>query len=180
MPAFNLDNYETVQSRIDAFWEQYPEGRIHTHVLHRDDKTFIVQALIFRDEMSDTEPFASGMAEEIVGSNPVNKTSALENCETSAIGRALRIGGIGREASREEMEKVERRNKQTKTAKQPALQLQDLIETALKATTIDELRNIWTLAEQQQLLDALATADVTVRDYLQQLATDMAGETDAN
>ena len=52
----------------------------------------------------------SGMAEEIRGSSPVNKTSALENCETSALGRALASLGLhgGEYASDNEMQKTER------------------------------------------------------------------------
>jgi len=109
MPRFNLDDYETVESRIARYWDDHPEGRIDTDLVAYGPQ-FIVKANVYRN-INDAEPYASGYAEETVGSTPVNKTSALENCETSAIGRALANAGYatkGQRPSREEMEKVQR------------------------------------------------------------------------
>lgn len=109
MPKFELKDYETVETRIARFWEAHPQGRIATDLIAYGQQ-FIVKAEVFRDS-NDSVPYASGYAEEMVGSSPVNKTSALENCETSAIGRALANGGFatkGKRASREEMAKVQR------------------------------------------------------------------------
>jgi hypothetical protein len=106
---FDLTNYETVDSRIKKFYELHPAGRIITELIAYSDQAFIVKAIIYRDD-KENNPAATGLAEEKVGASPVNRTSALENCETSAIGRALANLNFASKAraSVEEMEKVKR------------------------------------------------------------------------
>jgi hypothetical protein len=105
---FNLEDYETVEERLAKFWKEHPDGRISTEVVEHTLQRFIVKASIFRTEV-DAHPWTTGFAEETVSTRGVNSTSALENCETSAIGRALanaNYAAKGKRPSREEMAKV--------------------------------------------------------------------------
>lgn len=105
---FNLADYETVEERLIKFWKDNPDGQIHTKLLSNTPTQFVVEASIYRTE-ADLRPWTTGLAEETVQARGVNSTSALENCETSAIGRALANAGYatkGKRASREEMTKV--------------------------------------------------------------------------
>ena len=105
--GFNLDDYETVEERLIKFWRGNPEGRIVTVMLSGSGSQFIVRAELYKNGSDPV--WATGLAEETVQGRGVNSTSALENCETSAIGRALANAGYatkGKRASREEMNKV--------------------------------------------------------------------------
>jgi hypothetical protein len=107
---FDLSLYETVAQRLVRWWAEFPDGRIITSIHHYDGSTIIMRAECYNN---DDRLIATGYAEEVFGNSPVNKTSFLENCETSAIGRAIsnsRIGHTGERASVSEMEKVNRVN----------------------------------------------------------------------
>jgi hypothetical protein len=105
---FNLADYEPVEVRLEKFIKDYPAFRIATELEVVEATRYIVKAYLFKDA-SDGVAWATGYAEETVTSRGVNQTSALENCETSAIGRALANAGYapkGKRPSREEMTKV--------------------------------------------------------------------------
>ncbi len=105
---FNLEDYETVEERLVKFWKEHPDGRIETTLVESTLQRFIVKAAVYRTEV-DASAWTTGFAEETVSTRGVNSTSALENCETSAIGRALANAGYvtkGKRPSREEMSKV--------------------------------------------------------------------------
>lgn len=113
MNRFNLDDYAPVDERIGMFYDEQPKGRILTVMEKLDPPLVVFRAEVYRDEV-DERPWATGYAYEKEGASPVNKTSYIENCETSAIGRALANAGYHgkREGSprpsREEMSKVQR------------------------------------------------------------------------
>ena len=105
---FNLADYEPVEVRLEKFIKDYPAFRIATELEVVEATRYIVKAYLFKDA-GDGVAWATGYAEETVTSRGVNQTSALENCETSAIGRALANAGYapkGKRPSREEMSKV--------------------------------------------------------------------------
>ena len=106
--AFNLADYETVETRLEKWHGQFPDSRIETELVEASNTRFIVICRLFKTE-ADNKPCSSGIASETISDRGVNATSALENCETSAIGRALANAGFaakGKRASREEMVKV--------------------------------------------------------------------------
>lgn len=86
-------SYVMVHERISEFHNLYPNGSIRTEIIEMSER-FIVQAKVIPD-IEQPNRFFSGLAYEIIGSSFINKTSALENCETSAVGRALGMLGIG-------------------------------------------------------------------------------------
>ena len=108
--AFNLEDYETVEERLEKWHDKFPDGRIETDIIEHSNTRFIVVCKLFKTE-ADQKPCSSGVASETISDRGVNATSALENCETSAIGRALANAGFaakGKRASRSEMDKVNR------------------------------------------------------------------------
>src|SRR6056297_737063 len=143
MARFNLADYETVEERIKRFYTDHPDGRIITEnetlPEYRSEKVWVMKALVF-ESGEDVErgcPKATGYAFEIDGTGMANQSSALENCETSAIGRALANANYSgnKRTSREEMEKVQRFED---TQKQ-----RDWVAEAKELKDKDRLRLLW-------------------------------------
>ena len=91
MPKFNLENYETVEERLKVFWKDNPNARINTEIAHitEDGTCVTIRAEVFKQE-EDARPVATGIAQETKGQGGfANADAWMENCETSAIGRAL-------------------------------------------------------------------------------------------
>jgi deoxycytidylate deaminase len=83
--------YQTVASRVSQFRDKYKEEyAIVTQLISRDETTVVMKAKILKGD----QVLATGYAEENRNSSSINRTSALENCETSAIGRALAAFGM--------------------------------------------------------------------------------------
>jgi hypothetical protein len=147
MANFNPADYETVEERLKRFWADNPDARIvtlnQTTAADRGVSTWIVEARIFMtaDEQEKNLVKATGWAFEIDGQGMANKTSALENAETSAIGRALANMNYSgnKRASREEMNKVARGV--------TPLPKRNFLEEANKLTDIDAVRLLWAEAK---------------------------------
>lgn len=84
--------YQTVAYRVQKLREAHPDWSIQTHLVARDDASVVMMASIMDDK---DRVLGTGYAEEFRASSHINKTSALENAETSAIGRALAAAGYG-------------------------------------------------------------------------------------
>lgn len=85
-------DYKTVAYRVKEFRKEYPDFTIQTDLVEANDVLVIVKASIFNTE---SRLLATGYAEEVRAASKINRTSALENAETSAIGRALSALGLG-------------------------------------------------------------------------------------
>jgi len=172
--AFNLDNYEPVANRLARAHAEHPDMRIITNIvdIHRDDngapKQYVVQAQVWYGDILKAQDFA----EEIVGNGMVNKSSALENALTSAIGRALadaNYQGTNLEnpsktrPSREEMQKAQRIQENTETPiarvydEKEVTAAGDWIDKVAEILDVDELKKIW--SEQAALLDVPVNKD---------------------
>lgn len=101
-------NYAEVNQRIKAFRMVYPTGTIETQLVSNENGICIFKAIVgFIDENNNLVILGTGNAYEREGSSFINKTSYIENCETSAVGRALGMAGFGIDVSIASAEEVE-------------------------------------------------------------------------
>jgi hypothetical protein len=154
MAHFNLSEYQTVQERVDLFWSRYDKGRFNLELISitPDQVVFKAEVYLHKD---DLYPATVDYAEERLGSSPVNKTSFVENCATSALGRAISmLGGEfspkGKRPSQQEMSKVQRLS-QPETARNWELALSNIND-------IEGLRSLYNEAKQGKAPTAILEA----------------------
>lgn len=113
--------YAEVNQRIKAFRMLYPDGIIETEMLSNEDGVCIFKATIGYRENGELYKLATGTAYEKENSTFINKTSYIENCETSAVGRALGMAGFGIDTSVASYEEVQNAmNNQTEMTEEEA------------------------------------------------------------
>ena len=163
---FNLADYEPVEVRLEKFIKDYPSFRIATELEVVEATRYIVKAYLFKNT-EDSVAWATGYAEETVTNRGVNQTSALENCETSAIGRALANAGYapkGKRPSREEMTKV--------VAKKPEK------PSVAEVQAQPEEQDYWTtrVGQYNKVVDAPVTLEKALENVAAIIGTPEAGE----
>jgi len=173
--------YVEVKTRVQYFRKNYPNGSIVTDVLQQDSESITTQTKIFIDD----KLVSSGIAHEDKNVSHINKTSFIECCETSSVGRALGLFGIGIEASVDTADTIRRAideqnaNKKVEDllnykAEQLGIQLFNAIneddEDSI-AATVSEMRGDKTLADK-----IYAGLSVEHAEYMDERKTRMAEE----
>ena len=99
-------SYSEVNQRIKAFRMVYPQGIIETEMLSNENGVCVFKATVGYKENDEIYKLSTGTAYEKEDSSFINKTSYIENCETSAVGRALGMAGFGIDVSVASAEEV--------------------------------------------------------------------------
>jgi hypothetical protein len=155
--------YATVAHRLQQFRTLYPAAQILTELTADDGKKVIMRSEIYINGLI----IADGWAEEVRGSSNINKTSALENCQTSAIGRALAIAGFdtsGHICSADEVSVAIERQRSVAIERQ-----KNEANTAIK--TLDKMAKKAKLTKKQQKalenhLDECTDGDIKLQKVL--------------
>ena len=168
MAHFDLSQYQTVQERIDLFWELHPNGRFNLEIVSMTPEQVVIKSEVWTD-ISEEKPRAVDFAEERFGSSPVNKTSFIENCASSSLGRAIsQLGGVlspkGKKPSAEEMAKVNRVNNRDWIAEADAFAL---------VYNLDGLRKLYSEAVANRALPEIV-------EKITAYGNDLAGSADSS
>ncbi len=144
-------DYAEVNQRIKAFRMVYPTGRIQTILLSNENGVCVFSAEVgYYTEQGDYKMLGTGTAYEKESSSFINKTSYIENCETSAVGRALGMCGFGIDVSVASYEEVQNAiNNQEKKAEPKATDKQ-----------IEMLKNLYTETEMPEILKWAKVTDL--------------------
>ena len=144
--------YQTVALRVQKFREAHPEWELSTEIIEANEKFVIMQARIYN---TDGKCIATGHAEEFRAASQINSTSALENAETSAIGRALAAAGWGGTefASANEVQNaIHQQNKKVDSA--------NFVEQIRGAKNVQELKTQFASAFAATKQDPIAVAAI--------------------
>ena len=127
-------DYAEVNQRIKAFRMIHPDGGIITELVSNENGVCIMRAVVLDD---DGKTLGTGTAYEKETSSYINKTSYIENCETSAVGRALGMCGFGIDTSVASYEEVDNAIRQQEEIKTPKISARDKLLYCLQQRNID-------------------------------------------
>lgn len=159
-------DYAEVNQRVKAFRFVYPRGTIKTNTQitgQEDSRLCLVEARVY-DDLGNL--LADGIAEEKEGSTFINKTSFIENAQTSAVGRALGFAGFGIDTSIASKEEVENAvNNQEASATEKQIDLIKRLATSKEAWLVNYLKreninsiNDMTVNQASALIEVLKNA----------------------
>lgn len=147
--------YQTVALRVQKFRDAHPDWELSTEIIKADDVVVIMQARIYN---ADGKCISTGHAEEFRTSSQINSTSALENAETSAIGRALAAAGWGGTefASANEVQNAIHQQASKK------VQINTFVKKIEESENVEQLKANFKEAFSAAQSDAAAIAAITV------------------
>tara|TARA_X000000368_G_C22966448_1_gene683385 strand:+ start:639 stop:1220 length:582 start_codon:yes stop_codon:yes gene_type:complete len=177
--GFNLNNYALVNDRIKEFHNMYPNGMIVTKLIEVaqiiDTPTgekcneYRVQATVTPNVLEVPEKYFTGTAAERDNTGFVNKTSAVENCETSAVGRALANMGIGADfaiASKEEVENAKTKQAVYKPKVKELSEIDKLARECKKASLINDAQYLAFMKKREAgFYDTIARVQTAKRGF---------------
>lgn len=177
-------DYATVAARVQAFRELCPDGLIHAEIISINDGVVLMQAQV-KDE--NGKLLATGYAQEKENASMINKTSYIENCETSAVGRALAMLGLGSEeniASSQEVYAAQAQQAQMENTEDHAKEmcseidlasLEALTKKAFPGKSMEQVYNGW-----PNITKAQYAAAIDVIRKLQEARSGNKGKDNAN
>lgn len=156
-------DYAEVNQRIKAFRMLYPEGTIMTELVSNENGVCVMRATVGYEEEGTFHILGTGTAYEKEGSTFINKTSYIENCETSCVGRALGMAGLGIDTSIASAEEVQNamanQNEEKKATPSQVKFLKDKyegqnLEKLLKANNLAKLEDM-TMTQASNLISKI-------------------------
>lgn len=169
-------DYAEVNQRIKAFRMVYPNGAIETEMLSNENGICIFKATI-RNE--DGDVIATGTAYEKENSTFINKTSYIENCETSAVGRGLGMAGFGIDVSVASAEEVlnAMQNQNTTNKQKDTTKKQEVMITEQQKEKIKELYTTEEIKEYlQDVVEKKKLSDLTIVEASDFIKSKLEGE----
>lgn len=163
-------DYVEVNERIKAFRMLYPQGSIQTEMISNADGVCVFKAIVgyYNDDATILKVLGTGYAYEKEGSTYINKTSYIENAETSAVGRALGMCGLGIDKSLASAEEVENaKQMQDELATQKIEQMQVILKL-IEETGVDleKIKNKYEISSLDKANDKqLAEIEKTLKKH---------------
>ena len=159
-------NYVQVNERVKAFRQLYPEGTIETELVYDADGVATMKATVSVGDLV----LATGYAQEKEASSYINKTSYIENCETSAVGRALGFLGIGIDTSIASAEEVDTAIKVQEGSNKISKKDATILVNTLQDEGIDVYK-VWELYKVNAAVDLTELQLTNIKQNIRKLKT---------
>lgn len=151
------NQYAAVSQRIKAFRMLFPTGMIATDIVSNENGVCIIKATVgFLNENGERQILGTGIAYEKENSSFINKTSYIENCETSAVGRALGMCGLGIDSDVASADEVQTANFQQDSLKTITAEKRKALEKSCKddGIPVDYICELYSVSELKELTEA--------------------------